>query len=84
MSKGDYILDIPGLKHPDNADRGATGESLRGRPWLAVHWRCCSVYSRIYRHRDGSAYQGRCPRCGRPVQAQIAPNGTSARFFEAG
>jgi hypothetical protein len=48
-----------------------------------VQWRCCSVYSRIYRNKDGTLYEGRCPRCARPVTARVGPGGTTNRFFEA-
>ena len=51
------------------------------RPWLAVHWRCCNAYSRIYRNRAGTAYTGQCPRCSKLVSANIGPGGTTARFF---
>jgi hypothetical protein len=54
-----------------------------GRPWIAVRWQCCSAYSRVYRNRSGTAYEGRCPRCGKPVKATIGEGGTDARFFDA-
>ncbi|MCC7191291.1 MAG: hypothetical protein IT444_00795 [Phycisphaeraceae bacterium] len=82
MSSPDYILDIQGLKPPAPAE--ATPAPMRGRPWLAVKWRCCATYSRIYRNADGSAYEGRCPKCGTPVRARVGPGGTDHRFFEAG
>ena len=66
----------------DQAQSG-DGSSFRGRPWLAVRWGCCHVYSRIYRSRDGTVYHGACPRCGRSVTARVGPNGTTSRFFEA-
>ncbi|MEL7089021.1 MAG: hypothetical protein AAGL98_11370 [Planctomycetota bacterium] len=78
----DYILDIAGLGDAAGPPAGDAG--LRGRPWLAVKWRCCSVYSRVYRNRRGDAYEGRCPRCATPVRASIGEGGTSSRFFEAG
>ncbi|HEX7009555.1 MAG TPA: hypothetical protein VF184_06205 [Phycisphaeraceae bacterium] len=84
MSGPDYIVDIASLKAHRCAQGGQSAASLRGRPWLAVHWKCCQVYSRIYRNRQGDAYEGRCPRCGSPVRARIGPGGTDARFFEAG
>ncbi len=81
MAGPDYIVDIDGLKPPvsQQADR----VSLRGRPWLAVQWKCCSAYSRIYRNKAGTMYEGRCPKCGKPVSAKVGPGGTSKRFFEA-
>ena len=55
-----------------------------GRPWIAVTWKCCSVYSRIYRNRAGTCYEGRCPKCGKAVKARVGPGGTDNRFFQAG
>ena len=83
MAGPDYIVDIEGLAHlsPNQQDQGV--QAFHGRPWLAVHWRCCQVYSRIYRNRDGSAYAGTCPTCGKPVKVSVGPGGTDARFFEA-
>ncbi len=80
-SRPDYILDITGLK-PDPTGPPAAG-SLQGRPWIAVRWKCCRAYSRVYRNRTGTAYEGRCPRCGTPVRASVGPGGTASRFFEA-
>ena len=73
------IVDISGLRPP----RAQADAGLRGRPWIAVRWECCSAYSRIYRNARGTAYEGRCPRCLRPVQVRIAPGGTDHRFFTA-
>jgi len=72
------IVDIEGLRGATAAEAGRTPN-----PWLAVTWRCCGAYSRIYRNRAGSAYEGRCPKCGRQVRATIGPGGTDARFFVA-
>ena len=87
MSKSpDYILDIQGLTPEPSAApeaQDSPAPAFRGRPWLAVHWRCCNVYSRIYRNADGSAYEGRCPRCNKAVRAVVGPGGTTSRFFEA-
>lgn len=80
----DYIVDIAGLdSQSDNAVNNRQN-GLQGRPWLAVKWRCCSVYSRVYRNARGDAYEGRCPKCASPVRARIGEGGTSSRFFEAG
>jgi hypothetical protein len=53
------------------------------RPFLGINFRCCGVYCRIYKNKSGTAYEGQCPRCGRPVEVLIGEEGTSARFFEA-
>ena len=37
----------------------------------------------LYRNREGTAYIGRCPRCGAPVRVPIGDSGTSERFFTA-
>jgi len=59
-----------------------TGEVAK-RPFLGIYFRCCCTYGRIYRNRERTAYEGRCPRCLRPVRVRIAPGGTNSRFFEA-
>lgn len=80
----DYILKIEGLaSHQPEQDEPAQGSHV-GRPWIAVRWQCCSVYSRIYRNRRGTAYEGRCPKCGTQARAAIGPGGTESRFFNAG
>ena len=95
MDQPDYILDIQGVtppgppeapnaagpKHPQ--PDGKAGSAGGGRPWLAIHWRCCSVYSRVYRNARGTAYEGCCPRCRRMLTVEIGTRGTAARFFEA-
>jgi hypothetical protein len=81
MDQPDYIVDIKGLPAGDSQAEGAAGAG--GRPWLAIRWRCCGVYSRIYRNSRATAYEGRCPRCGRALTVEIGAEGTSARFFDA-
>jgi hypothetical protein len=54
------------------------------RPFLRVYFACCRVYQRIYRDPSGSAYNGRCPRCLRPIRFRVAPNGVTARDFTVG
>lgn len=60
-----------------------SGGEKTARPFVGILFRCCGTYARIYRNRSGSAYEGHCPRCGRPVRLRIAPDGIDARFFEA-
>ena len=79
MPSPDYIVDIEGVKAP----APASGASLVGRPWIAVEWACCAAYSRVYRNRSETAYEGRCPRCRRHVCVKIGSGGTRARFFRA-
>ena len=74
----DYIVDVSHL-----SPTPAGGKRREPRGWLGVRFRCCDVYSRIWRNREGTAYVGHCPRCSRRVQALIGQNGTDARFFEA-
>ena len=71
----DYRLDIPGVEQPQDSG------SSQHRPFLSIHFACCSVYCRIYRNSDGTAYVGRCPRCGKPVRFPIGEGGTDHRFF---
>jgi len=86
MADPQDIVEIPGV--PSNASpptRSADGGSIKGprRRFLSVWFRCCHTYGRMYRNKDETAYVGRCPKCGAPVQALIGPGGTSQRFFEA-
>lgn len=52
------------------------------RPFLGVRFACCGVYTRIYRNASQTAYEGRCPRCAKPVKVGIGSGGCNARFFE--
>lgn len=69
---------------PASSASSSSPPALTGRPWVAIRWRCCSVYTRVYRHPDSNRYRGACPRCGQNVTIQVAPGGKDARFFEAG
>lgn len=55
------------------------------RPFVGVTFKCCNVYSRIYLNREGTAYEGVCPRCYRKkvVVEIVKEGGTKERFFEA-
>ncbi|MBI1335522.1 MAG: hypothetical protein GC164_01015 [Phycisphaera sp.] len=71
---------VPGTSSSDPAGKH---DNMHGRPWLAIHWKCCSVYSRVYRNASGDAYEGKCPRCGRAVKVRVGSGGTDSRFFTA-
>lgn len=75
----DLSSDSP--RKPESRPAGGTPAS--GRKFLGVQFGCCSVYARIYINRDGTAYSGNCPRCGKPVRLKIGPGGSDSRFFTA-
>jgi len=85
MSEPRDIVDISGLGQPRDRPRGTRSRPGGGtrRPWIAMKWKCCGAYSRIYRNRDATAYEGRCPKCAKHVRVPIGPGGTNQRFFEA-
>jgi len=62
---------------------GSSAPGGGARPYLGVRFDCCAAYARIYRNRDHSAYEGRCPRCLKPVRIRIGREGTAHRFFRA-
>jgi hypothetical protein len=70
-----YKLDIAGLA--SSVEQPVSSP----RPFLRVQFACCNVYQRIYRSADEKSYQGRCPRCGKPVKFAIGSGGTSSRDF---
>jgi hypothetical protein len=73
----DYKLDISGLPANEPEKPAAT------RPYLSVLFACCSVYQRVYRNAEGTAYVGRCPKCAKSVRFEVGPGGTSNRTFIA-
>jgi len=83
VEKPDYILELGGKTVDDSPPASSRRTAGGGPPWISMLWRCCSVYSRVYRNRQGTAYEGHCPKCARPVRVKIGPGGTSARCFEA-
>lgn len=87
-NRPDYILDLssvhqPTADKPSGGGAGGVAGGAQGRPWIAVQWKCCRTYSRIYRNKQGTAYEGRCPKCGKQVRASVGEGGTNNRFFEA-
>lgn len=72
----DYKVDIAGL-----AKEQPTQKPAGPRPFVSVQFACCSVYQRIYRNAAGTAYEGRCPKCGVPVRFVVGQGGTESRSF---
>ncbi|MEM9025633.1 MAG: hypothetical protein AAGB06_01725 [Verrucomicrobiota bacterium] len=61
-----------------SAEKGHTGI-----PFLGIHFVDCHVYGRIYRNKEGSHYEGLCPKCRRNVKIRIGPSGSATRSFKA-
>lgn len=84
----DYIVDIDGLAQPTAKGKAIDSNAHsqgrhNSRPFIGVRFECCSVYARIYRNANGTAYVGWCPRCSRQVKVRVGREGTSSRFFRA-
>jgi len=57
---------------------------MQKRDFIGVLFECCNVYTRVYINPERTAYTARCPRCGRPLQIKISPDGSDSRFFAVG
>ena len=58
-------------------------EKKEQRKFIGVKFNCCGVYVRVYINKEGTAYEGRCPKCFRSVKFKVGEGGTDHRFFEA-
>jgi len=59
-------------------------EGRRLRPHLGILFTCCNVYARVYLNAQRDAFIGWCPHCAGRLEIPVSPEGTDARFFEAG
>ena len=59
----------------------ADDKGLKGRPFVSLFWECCQVYTRVYRDKGGTFYEGRCPKCLRTARLVVGAEGTSSRAF---
>ena len=55
----------------------------KDKSFLGILFECCNVYGRIYKNKDNTYYEGRCPRCMRHIKVKIGEGGTNQRFFKA-
>jgi len=76
-----WHIDIRESEGADSTPSDAAAKS--SRPWVGIQFECCNAYARVYRNAEGTAYEGRCPHCLRPVTLRVGPGGTNARFFKA-
>jgi len=58
-------------------------KSSQGKLFISIYWKCCGVYSRIYKDKSGATYEGRCPRCGAFLSVPVGAGGTTRRMFIA-
>lgn len=61
---------------------GSAGAPPGNSGWLGLYFKCAGVYVRAYKNQAGTAYRGRCPRCGKSMDFLIGPGGTNRRNFE--
>ena len=66
----------------ENSPSQVSGDRETKKKYLGLKFTCCGVYSRVYINHDGTAYEGRCPKCLKFVQLKIGEGGTDSRFFE--
>ena len=66
----------------ENSFSHTISDNIAQKKFLGLKFTCCGVYSRVYVNHDGTAYEGRCPKCLKPVKLKIGEGGTDNRFFE--
>ena len=55
----------------------------KNKKFLGVIFKCCNVYGRLYKNKEGTYYVGKCPKCMTPIKVKIGSGGTNSRFFTA-
>ncbi len=53
------------------------------RKFVGILFKCCHVYTRVYINKEGTAYTGRCPKCGAQVTLKVGQGGSDSRFWTA-
>jgi hypothetical protein len=70
------------LSSDPSLNKNAKCDDNSKRRYIGIRFNCCGVYWRIYINQQGTAYEGRCPKCGKPVKLKVGSGGTDCRFFE--
>jgi len=54
------------------------------KPFVGIIFKCCNIYSRLYLNKQGTAYEGACPKCykKKAVIQVVNSGGSKDRFFE--
>ena len=60
-----------------------TSKKTPPREYISVYWKCCHVFSRIYKNTKQTAYEGQCPLCRSFIRASVGEGGTTQRTFIA-
>ncbi|MDR3109056.1 MAG: hypothetical protein LBU65_05125 [Planctomycetaceae bacterium] len=78
------MLDLTDDPNPvqRNKNSNQPDKQNQSKKFIGIRFNCCGVYSRIYVNKEGTAYEGRCPKCMQTVCLKIGGGGTDTRFFE--
>ena len=82
MARLDLVSEPPSPRQPSAEKPNSDSQTPRTRKFLGIKFNCCLVYVHIYLNKEGTAYEGRCPKCGKPVKLKVGSGGTDHRFFE--
>jgi hypothetical protein len=75
------MLDVSSDPQPNKTEEQSPPKEPR--KFIGVKFNCCGIYVRVYINKEGTGYEGRCPKCFRPVKFKIGGEGVSHRFFDA-
>ena len=81
LSRWGKIFCTGAMHYDDVKNRHTTKDSKQPRQFLGIMFECCHIYCRIYKNKEGTAYEGHCPGCFRKIRIRIGKGGTSSRFF---